>query len=99
MAVTSLWARNVRVEQVIDYVRNPDKVTDSAAEQIAALHEIDGVIEYATDELKNWLRLNFWKRRYIGKIPWEPIKQQDDSATMDIRRLSREKWMPKLPTV
>ena len=31
MAVTSLWARNVRVEQVIDYVRNPDKVTDSAA--------------------------------------------------------------------
>ena len=62
MAVTSLWARNVRVEQVIDYVRNPDKVTDSAAEQIAALHEIDGVIEYATDELKTE------KRAYVSCI-------------------------------
>ena len=62
MAVTSLWARNVRVDQVIDYVRNPDKVTESAAEQIAALHEIDGVIEYATNELKTE------KRAYVSCI-------------------------------
>ena len=60
MAVTSLWARNVRVDQVIDYVRNPEKTTEAAAEQMAALHQIDGVIEYATDELKTE------KRAYVS---------------------------------
>ena len=62
MAVTSLWARNVRVDQVIDYVRNPEKTTEAAAEQMAALHQIDGVIEYATDELKTE------KRAYVSCI-------------------------------
>ena len=52
MAVTSLWPRSGRVDQLIDYTRNPEKTTALSADSIAALHAIDGVIEYTVDDVK-----------------------------------------------
>lgn len=52
MAVTSLWARSGRVDQLIDYARNPEKTTDLSADSVAALHAIDGVIQYTVNDVK-----------------------------------------------
>ena len=52
MAVTSLWPIKGRVDHVIDYARNPDKTTEAGYAGQAALHTIDGVMEYAADEMK-----------------------------------------------
>lgn len=50
MAVTSIWAMSGRVDQVIEYARNPEKIKDS---EIAALmHKVNNAIQYTTDELK-----------------------------------------------
>lgn len=58
MAVTSLWPVTVRLDQVIRYVRNPDKVSDNAA----ALHQIGNVVQYAADQLKTE------ERKYVTGI-------------------------------
>ena len=52
MAVTSLWPIKGRVDHVIDYARNPEKTTEAGYAGQAALHTIDGVMEYAADEMK-----------------------------------------------
>ena len=52
MAVTSIWPISNPPRKVIDYVRNPEKTVEQAAETLAAMHTINGVIEYAADELK-----------------------------------------------
>ena len=52
MAVTSIWPIKGRVDQVINYARNPEKTTEPVREKQAALHTIDGVIEYAADDMK-----------------------------------------------
>ena len=52
MAVTSIWPINGRVDQVIDYARNPEKTTEAVSENQAQLHTIDGVVEYAADDMK-----------------------------------------------
>ncbi len=52
MAVTSIWPIKGRVDQVIDYARNPEKTTEQGYESLAALHAVDGVLEYAADEVK-----------------------------------------------
>ena len=52
MAVTSLWPIRGRVDHVIDYARNPEKTTQAGYGEQAALHTIDGVMEYAADEMK-----------------------------------------------
>lgn len=52
MAVTSLWPIRNRVDHVIDYARNPEKTTQAGYGEQAALHTIDGVMEYAADEMK-----------------------------------------------
>lgn len=49
MAVTSIWPIKGRVDQVLNYARNPEKTTSSGR---AALHTIDGVLEYAANEMK-----------------------------------------------
>ena len=50
MAVTSIWPIKGRVEKVINYARNPEKTHDK--EKLSELHEIEGVVEYAADEMK-----------------------------------------------
>ena len=52
MAVTALWPVKSRLDKVITYVRNPEKVTEEFAAENAALHVISGVMEYAADEAK-----------------------------------------------
>ena len=52
MAVTSIWPIKGQVGKVIDYARNPEKVHESNYEEQAALHTIDGVVEYAANEMK-----------------------------------------------
>ena len=49
MAVTSIWPIKGRVDQVINYAQNPEKTMGSGR---VALHTIDGVLEYAADEVK-----------------------------------------------
>ena len=50
MAVTSIWPIKGRVDKVINYARNPEKTHDK--EKLSELHEIEGVVEYAADEMK-----------------------------------------------
>ena len=50
--MTSIWPVKGRVQKVIDYARNPEKVTEGAKVEVAALHAIDGVMEYAADDIK-----------------------------------------------
>ena len=52
MAVTSLWPIKGRVDKVIAYVQNPEKVTEEYLSWKAALHVIDGVVQYAADDTK-----------------------------------------------
>ena len=52
MAVTSIWPVRGRVDHVIDYARNPEKTTERSLDEQAALHMIDGVVEYAADGMK-----------------------------------------------
>ena len=40
------------MDHVIDYARNPEKTTQAGYGEQAALHTIDGVMEYAADEMK-----------------------------------------------
>ena len=50
MAVTSIWPIKGWVDKVINYARNPEKTHDK--ERLSELHEIEGVVEYAADEMK-----------------------------------------------
>ena len=52
MAVTSIWPIKGRVDKVINYARNPEKTHDK--EKLSELHEIEGVVEYAADEMKTY---------------------------------------------
>lgn len=54
MAVTSIWPIKGRVDKVINYARNPEKTHDKT--ELSKLHEIEGVIEYAADEMKTETR-------------------------------------------
>ena len=56
MAVTSIWPVKSRVDRVIDYARNPEKTTEQSYGDLSALHTIDGVVEYAADEMKTETR-------------------------------------------
>ena len=52
MAVTSIWPIHGRVDKVIDYVRNPGKTTEAGLPELASLHAVEDVVEYAADEMK-----------------------------------------------
>ncbi len=56
MAVTSIWPISGPPRKVIDYARNPEKTTEQGLDELAALHTINGVVEYAADELKTEIR-------------------------------------------
>ena len=52
MAVTAIWPIKGRVDKVIDYVRNPEKTTEAGLPELASLHAVEDVVEYAADEMK-----------------------------------------------
>lgn len=52
MAVTAIWPIKGRVDKVIDYARNPEKTKESSYEELSALHAVEGVVEYAADDIK-----------------------------------------------
>ena len=52
MAVTSIWPIKGRVDKVINYARNPEKTREETRKGLSTLHEIEGVIDYAADEMK-----------------------------------------------
>ena len=56
MAVTSIWPIKGRVDIVINYAMNPEKTTEKSSAEVAALHQIDGVIQYAANEMKTETR-------------------------------------------
>ena len=57
MAVTSIWPIKGNISKVINYARNPEKTTVDQANSLAELHAIDGVMEYAADEMKTEKRM------------------------------------------
>ena len=57
MAVTSIWPIKGRVKAVIDYANDPSKVKSSSQAEQAALHTVNGVLEYAADDLKTERRV------------------------------------------
>ena len=58
MAVTSIWPIKGRIAPVIEYARNPGKTIETSREQTAALHQIDGVLEYAADDVRHLFALH-----------------------------------------
>lgn len=79
MAVTSIWPIKGRVDRVIDYARNPEKTTEASHGELASLHAIDGVVEYAADDIKTE------RRSYVSCL-----NCREDTATaqfMETKRL------------
>lgn len=57
MAVTSIWPIKGRVKAVIDYANDPSKIKASSQAEQTALHTVNGVLDYAGDEMKTERRL------------------------------------------
>ena len=77
MAVTSIWPIKGRIDKVINYARNPEKTREKA--MLSTLHEIEGVIEYAADEMKTETR------SYVSCIN---LTSEEDAAKefMEVKR-------------
>ena len=73
MAVTSIWPIKGRVDKVINYARNPEKTHDK--ERLSELHEIEGVVEYAADEMKTE------KRAYLLQLDFRLRREGQDQGT------------------
>lgn len=52
MAVTSLWPIKGRLDKVINYARNPEKTTEVSRDEVASLHAVHDVLEYAANDIK-----------------------------------------------
>lgn len=66
MAVTSIWDIKGRVDKVINYAANPEKTINENYGEMASLHAIDGVVEYAADDMKTE------KQFYVDGINCDP---------------------------
>lgn len=62
MAVTSIWPIKGRVDNVINYARNPEKTTDKAAAEVAEMHVVKNVMEYTANDIKTE------QRKYVTGI-------------------------------
>lgn len=84
MAVTSIWPIKGRVDKVINYARNPEKTHDK--ERLSELHEIEGVVEYAADEMKTE------KRAYVTCLN---LHSEETAAQefMETKRLMHIPWL------
>ena len=85
MAVTSIWPIKGRVDKVINYARNPEKTHDK--ERLSELHEIEGVVEYAADEMKTE------KRAYVTCLN---LHSEETAAQefMETKRLMHSEQLP-----
>lgn len=52
MAVTSIWPIKGRLDKVVNYARNPEKTIEKGLPDLAAMHMVDDVLEYAADDVK-----------------------------------------------
>lgn len=52
MAVTSLWPVKTKLSHVINYIQNPEKTVTEGLNELASLHQINGVMEYAANDVK-----------------------------------------------
>ena len=79
MAVTSIWPIKGRVDRVINYARKPEKTTEGGYEELAFLHAIDNVVEYAANDMKTE------RRSYVSCLNC----REDTAAAqfMDTKRL------------
>ena len=50
--MTSIWPIKGRIDKVINYARNPEKVTEAIFQKQAELHTIDSVMQYAANDMK-----------------------------------------------
>ncbi len=66
MAVTSIWDIKGRVDKVINYAMNPEKTSENSKELLAAFHAIEGMVEYASNQLKTE------KQVYVKGINCDP---------------------------
>lgn len=57
MAVTSIKPIKGRVDIILRYTRNPEKTTDEVLPELADLHVIGKVMEYATNDMKTEKRM------------------------------------------
>ncbi len=80
MAVTKIWDICGRIDKVIKYAINTEKTENANYEQIANLHVIDDVLEYAADDLKT-------EQRYYVK----GINCDVDVAAENFKR-TKERW-------
>ena len=91
MAVTSIWPIHGRVDKVIDYVRNPEKTTEAGLPELASLHAVEDVVEYAADEMKTE------RRSYVSCLNC----REDTAAAqfMETKRLGQAGGPGMLPRV
>ena len=47
-----MWPIKGRVDKVINYARNPEKTTEKVYQDLSGFHAINGVVEYAADDMK-----------------------------------------------
>ena len=85
MAVTSIWPIKGRVDKVINYARNPEKTHDK--EKLSELHEIEGVVEYAADEMKTEKRAHGEDTRSIASMAFS----FDKKAVKNAEKMEAEK--------
>ena len=82
MAVTAIWPVKTRLDKVISYVQNPEKTIVEYAADNAALHIIDGVMDYAADESKTE------RREYVSCINCSESTAAKEF--LDVKRLWRK---------
>ena len=74
MAVTSIWPIKGSVDQVINYARNLEKTTEQVHGELAAIHSIDGVVEYVANDMKTE------QRSYVSCLN---CRESDAKAQLD----------------
>ena len=84
MAVTSIWPVKSNLSKVIRYVENPEKTTEESRDEQAALHSIDGVVQYAANDLKTE------RREYVTCIGCDETRAAEQFM-MTKRRLGKTK--------
>ena len=84
MAVTSIWPVKSNLSKVIRYVENPEKTTEEMRDEQAALHSIDGVVQYAANDLKTE------RREYVTCIGCDETRAAEQFM-MTKRRLGKTK--------
>lgn len=62
MAVTAIWPIKGRIDGVINYARNPEKTTEKAMADVAAMHAVKNVMEYTANDIKTE------QRKYVTGI-------------------------------